>query len=140
MIPILVCTHGESAPKLVESAEMITGKQEECQSVEFKMGESLDVLKSDIIKHVEKFSDTDNILCLVDLKGGTPFNVLVQLTKQYPNMDIVTGVNIPMLMQTFIQRLLNVSKEELIRMAMDAGHKGIYRFESKIVNDADEDF
>ena len=39
MIPILVITHGESAPKLVETAEMITGKQEECQTVKFIMGE-----------------------------------------------------------------------------------------------------
>jgi Phosphotransferase system, mannose/fructose-specific component IIA len=45
MIPILVCTHGESAAKLVESAEMIAGKQNECQTVKFKMGESLDLLK-----------------------------------------------------------------------------------------------
>jgi len=140
MIPILVCTHGESAPKLVESAEMIAGKQAECQTVSFKMGESLDVLKSDMVAHIEKFQTADNLLVFVDLKGGTPFNVLVQLTKQYPKMDIVTGVNIPMLMQTFIQRSLNISKEELIRMAIDAGHKGIYRFEPVVPDSSDEDF
>lgn len=140
MIPILVCTHGESAPKLVESAEMITGKQDECQTVKFKMGESLDLLRKDIIDHINKFNDSSNILCFADLKGGTPFNVLVQLTKQYPKMDIVTGVNIPMLMQTFIQRSLDVSKEELIRMSLDAGHKGIYRYEKIVPNSSSEEF
>jgi Phosphotransferase system, mannose/fructose-specific component IIA len=140
MIPILVCTHGESAAKLVESAEMIAGKQNECQTVKFKMGESLDLLKKDIVEHINKFDDSSNILCFVDLKGGTPFNVLVQLTKEYPNMDIITGVNIPMLMQTFIQRSLNVSKEELIRMSLDAGHKGIYRYEQVVSNGSNEEF
>lgn len=140
MIPILVITHGESAPKLVETAEMITGKQEECQTVKFIMGESLDKLKSDIVSQINKFQDTSNILCFADLKGGTPFNVLVQLTKDYPKMDIVTGVNVPMLMQTFIQRTDGVSKEDLIRKAMDAGHKGIYRFEAVAPKKENEEF
>lgn len=140
MIPILVITHGESAPKLVDTVEMITGKQEECQTVKFIMGESLDKLKSDIVSHINQFKDTSNILCFADLKGGTPFNVLVQLTKDYPKMDIVTGVNVPMLMQTFIQRTVGVSKEDLIRKAMDAGHKGIYRFEVVAHKKEDEEF
>lgn len=140
MIPILVITHGESAPKLVETAEMITGKQDECQTVKFIMGESLDKLKSDIVNHINKFQDPTNVLCLADLKGGTPFNVLVQLTKDYPKMDIITGVNVPMLMQTFIQRTVGISKEELIRKAIDAGHEGIYRFEQVSIPKDDEEF
>lgn len=140
MIPILVITHGESASKLVETAEMITGKQDECQTVKFVMGESLDKLKDDIVDHINKFENTSDTLCLADLKGGTPFNVLVELTKKYPKMDIITGVNVPMLMETFIQRTIGISKENLIRKAIDAGHKGIYRYEHVLSKKDDEEF
>jgi len=141
MIPILVCCHGGSAPKLVETAEMIAGKQDVCESVEFLMGESLDKLKGDIKTKLSKLNNPNDVLCLVDLKGGTPFNVLVQMTEDYPGLDIVTGVNIPMLLQTFIQRPSSVSKEELMNSIIDAAHKGIYEFEKEpSVNDSDEEF
>ena len=41
MVGVIICTHGNSAPELLKSAEMICGKQENCHTVSFTEGESL---------------------------------------------------------------------------------------------------
>jgi fructose-specific PTS system IIA component len=45
-----------------------------------------------------RFPD-DNILFLVDVFGGTPYNSAVQLVFDHPAADVVTGVNLPMLLE-----------------------------------------
>ncbi|MBA1392470.1 PTS mannose transporter subunit IID, partial [Lactobacillus sp. XV13L] len=92
MISVLVCTHGPAADGLLQTAEMICGKQEQCVALSFQMGESLDEFKQTVQKRLKQLSaDSQSILCLVDLKGGTPFNTVVSLLPEYPNLEIVTG-------------------------------------------------
>ncbi|RMC23640.1 MULTISPECIES: PTS sugar transporter subunit IIA [unclassified Lactobacillus] len=134
MTGVLICTHGNSATELLKSAEMICGKQDNCQTVKFEMGEELDELLNDLDQKIGLLSNS--IICLTDLKGGTPFNMLIKLVEKYPNMEIITGVNIPMLLELFINRS-QVSSSKLIDMIVEAGKTGIYRYckDSSLVED-----
>ncbi len=137
MVGVIICTHGNSAPELLKSAEMICGKQENCQTVSFKEGESLEQLKSEISEKISQLKGT--VFCLTDLKGGTPFNTLVSLLKSNPEMEIITGVNIPMLLELFINRS-QLEKEELLSGIMEAGKTGIYRYQDVEPSADDEEF
>ena len=137
MVGVIICTHGNSAPELLKSAEMICGKQENCQTVSFTEGESLEQLKSEISEKISKLKGT--VFCLTDLKGGTPFNTLVSLLKSNPEMEIITGVNIPMLLELFINRS-QLKKEELLSGIMTAGKTGIYRYQEVEPSADDEEF
>lgn len=137
MVGVIICTHGNSAPELLKSAEMICGKQENCQTVSFKEGESLEQLKSEISKKISQLKGT--VFCLTDLKGGTPFNTLVSLLKSNPEMEIITGVNIPMLLELFINRS-QLEKEELLSGITEAGKTGIYRYQDVEPSADDEEF
>ena len=137
MVGVIICTHGNSAPELLKSAEMICGKQENCQTVSFKEGESLEQLKSEISEKISQLKGT--VFCLTDLKGGTPFNTLVRLLKSNPEMEIITGVNIPMLLELFINRS-QLKKEELLSGIMTAGKTGIYRYQEVEPSADDEEF
>ena len=137
MVGVIICTHGNSAPELLKSAEMICGKQENCQTVSFKEGESLEQLKSEISEKISQLKGT--VFCLTDLKGGTPFNTLVSLLKSNPEMEIITGVNIPMLLELFINRS-QLKKEELLSGIMTAGKTGIYRYQEVEPSADDEEF
>ena len=137
MVGVIICTHGNSAPELLKSAEMICGKQENCQTVSFKEGESLEQLKSEISEKISQLKGT--VFCLTDLKGGTPFNTLVSLLKSNPEMEIITGVNIPMLLELFINRS-QLEKEELLSGIMEAGKTGIYRYRDVEPSADDEEF
>lgn len=137
MVGVIICTHGNSAPELLKSAEMICGKQENCQTVSFKEGESLEQLKSEISEKISQLKGT--VFCLTDLKGGTPFNTLVSLLKSNPEMEIITGVNIPMLLELFINRS-QLEKEELLSGITEAGKTGIYRYQDVEPYADDEEF
>ncbi|MBC6342355.1 PTS sugar transporter subunit IIA [Lactobacillus kimbladii] len=137
MVGVIICTHGNSAPELLKSAEMICGKQENCQTVNFKEGESLEQLKSEISEKISQLKGT--VFCLTDLKGGTPFNTLVSLLKSNPEMEIITGVNIPMLLELFINRS-QLEKEELLSGITEAGKTGIYRYQDVEPSADDEEF
>ena len=137
MVGVIICTHGNSAPELLKSAEMICGKQENCQTVNFTEGESLEQLKTEISEKISQLKGT--VFCLTDLKGGTPFNTLVSLLKSNPEMEIITGVNIPMLLELFINRS-QLEKEELLSGITEAGKTGIYRYQDVEPSADDEEF
>ncbi|RHW46281.1 PTS mannose transporter subunit IID [Bombilactobacillus bombi] len=132
MISVLVCTHGSAAVGLVETAEMICGKQSQCKALAFTMGQPLEEFKQQVQQVLQSFNSS-KVLCLTDLKGGTPFNILVNLTSEYPDLKIVTGVNVPMLLQTFIQRP-NLELGQLLPEIIQAGKQGIDNYDINSIN------
>lgn len=129
MIAVLVSTHGTMANSLIETAEMICGKQTQCEAVSFLMGQSLDDFQQQIEQKLAMLTKSGSaILCLVDLKGGTPFNTLVKLIPNYPTMEIITGVNIPMLLTTFMLRSDINNLNELMPETIEVAMNGIERY------------
>lgn len=129
MIAVLVSTHGTMANSLIETAEMICGKQTQCEAVPFLMGQSLDDFQEQIEQKLAMLTKSGSaILCLVDLKGGTPFNTLVKLIPNYPTMEIITGINIPMLLTTFMLRSDINNLNELIPETIEVAMNGIGRY------------
>ena len=92
---IIVGTHGHFGEELVKSAELITGKMEGVRTLSLLPEMSFE----DFMKNAEK-----PYVVLVDLFGGTPCNVLTVLSKKY-NYDIVSGVNLPMLIDLYVKTL-----------------------------------
>lgn len=137
MTGVLICTHGNSALELLKTAEMICGKQDNCQTVAFKMGEALEELKAEMDQKIASLSGT--VICLVDLKGGTPFNTLIGLKEKYPAIEIITGVNIPMLLELFMSRN-QLAPKELIKMVIEAGKSGVYHYQEVVPTGDEEEF
>lgn len=98
-IGVIIATHGLSSVELLKSTEMIVGKQKNVETVTFKEGEGLEELTNHYEKALIKLSHMDDILILVDLLGGSPFNVAAN-----QNYEVITGVNIPMLLELFLNR------------------------------------
>jgi mannose PTS system EIIA component len=143
MLSVLVSTHGSAAKSLIETAEMICGEQSQCEAVSFAMGQSTDDFQQQLRQKLEALQHFGSeVLCFVDLKGGTPFNTLVRLMADFPNIEIVTGVNVPMLLETFMQRI-EANLPTLLPNIIQAGTQGIekYNMASMMVDEPDdEDF
>ncbi|OCG14526.1 hypothetical protein A9G09_05610 [Gilliamella sp. wkB292] len=140
MIAVLVSTHGPMANSIIESAEMICGKQTQCEAVPFLTEQSLDDFQQQIEQTLTMLTqEGQTLLCFVDLKGGTPFNTLTRLMANYPNLEIVTGVNIPMLLATFMlrtQMALDDLLPELMQTAQQSiEHYNIVSMTSSIIED-----
>lgn len=137
MTAVLTCTHGNAGLEMIKSAEMICGEQDKCDAVPFLIGQSLEQLKNTLENKVMKYNLNEPIICLTDLKGGTPFNTLVALSEYHQNMTVIAGVNIPMLLQLLVYRD-QLSGDELIDGIMAAGKEGIFKFE--VIDVEDDDF
>jgi len=99
MFGIVVATHGEFGQDMVATLQMILGSSEGILAIALLPSESLEGFKSQMEEALKKVdSKNQGALVLVDMIGGTPFNVAM-LTAQTRPLQVVTGVNLPMLIK-----------------------------------------
>ncbi|TCS76159.1 PTS sugar transporter subunit IIA [Pectinatus cerevisiiphilus] len=108
---IILASHGQLAKELINSAEMICGKQEEVSIIEFIPGEDLCKLKQ---KFSECMDDSAESLIITDVFGGTPYNVAAGIALQNEHCLTIAGASLPMLLDVFMLRCEeNISIQEL---------------------------
>lgn len=107
-INIIVATHGRFGEELVKSAEMIAGKMENVQNLSLLPSMSLEEFMAEADAMLAKTEKP--LIVLVDLFGGTPCNVMTALSRKY-NYDVVTGVNIGMLIELYVSTLSMADEE-----------------------------
>ncbi|MDD7305210.1 MAG: PTS sugar transporter subunit IIB [Peptoniphilaceae bacterium] len=125
MVGIILASHGGFAEGIKQSGEMIFGKQDKLECVTLLPNMGPDDLRAQIEEKVAKI-DTDQILFLVDLWGGTPFNQASSLLKgKEENWAIVTGLNLPMLIEALGARLSSESSHDVAQAIIEAAREGI---------------
>ena len=120
MVAIIIGTHGNFSEELVRSSEMIFGKQSNVSYITFKQGEGLEELAAKYNVAMDRLYTDDGVLFMVDLFGGSPYNAASMIALKNENMDVVTGVNLPMLIETFESMSFSTVKE-LKDVAITAG-------------------
>lgn len=140
MVAIIIGTHGSFSQQILRSAEMIFGKQENVSSITFETGEGPDDLVVKYKTELAKMDCKDGILFLVDLFGGSPFNAASRVVTESKNenMDIVTGINLPMLLEVYGTRSSSVIKD-LVNTAKQAGSEGIKSLKDVLSEQDDEE-
>lgn len=143
MPAVVVATHGRFSEELVKSSEMIFGKQKNVEYITFMPGEGTEDLTRKYNEAIKALDIEDGLIFLVDLFGGSPFNAATSIVVGNENMDIVTGVNLPMLLEVFGARASS-SISELVKIAENSGKESIRPFKegliiNKNINDDDEE-
>ena len=100
---IIVSGHGNFSLGLLDAFEMVFGEDEKIKAVPFLKGEGIPQLQEKFQEQLDSFPD-DEVLFLVDVYGGTPYNAATQLIYGQSSCDVVTGVNLPMLLETATQK------------------------------------
>lgn len=121
----MIGTHGVAAEQLLRTTEMLIGEQENVSFIDFVPGENAETLFDKYTAKLADLSTTDGVLFLVDTWGGSPFNAASRIVNEQDNYEIVTGVNVPMLVETFMCRDDNPSMAELVSVALETGRGGI---------------
>lgn len=125
-IAIIIATHGVAAEQLLRTTEMLIGEQENVAFIDFVPGENAEtIMEKYQAKLAGELSHCEQVLFMVDTWGGSPFNAANRVADGKDNMEIVTGVNIPMLVETFMARDDNPSLEELAEIALETGRGGV---------------
>ncbi len=115
MIGIIVATHGKFASGLIDGMTLLCGKQEKIIPFGLRIEDDMDVFSSEIISKAHELDDGDGVLILVDFVGGTPANITGKLLMNEPNMEGLSGVNFPMILEAVNSRddsTLNELKEQ----------------------------
>lgn len=138
MAAIIVCTHGNFSAELVKSSEMIYGKQNNVGVVTFEIGEGVDALEIKYKKVMENLDCSKGVLFLVDLFGGSPFNAASRIAVNNEMADIITGVNLPMLLEIFNSRD-SLKLDELVEVIKKSSKESIKSFKENIKQEEEEE-
>ncbi len=98
MVGILIVTHGELATELLRTAQEIVGILPRVEAVSIHAAEHIEKARKKIEALLQRVNDGSGVLILTDLFGGTPSNLVLSYLEA-GGIEVVTGVNLPMLMK-----------------------------------------
>lgn len=104
MIGILLVTHGKFGEEIKRSAELIIGPISNCSTISLNRDDSISNLKDEVEKSLESLNQGEGVIVLVDLVGGSPFNVCSVTLKQKRNFKLLSGLNLSMVVECAMMR------------------------------------
>ncbi|EUJ31241.1 PTS system mannost-specific transporter subunits IIAB [Listeria floridensis FSL S10-1187] len=126
MVGIILATHGEFAAGILQSGSMIFGEQENVKAITLMPSEGPDDVRAKMEAAIASFDSQDEVLFLVDLWGGTPFNQANNLYEEHKDKwAIVAGLNLPMLIEAYASRFTMESAQEIAAHIIGTGKEGI---------------
>ena len=125
MVGIIIASHGEFAAGIKQSGSMIFGEQEKVEAVVFMPSEGPEDLQRKLQEAIAKV-DSEEILFLVDLWGGSPFNQANKLFEEAPEKRaIVAGLNLPMLIEAYASRFTMTTAHEIAKAITSTAIDGV---------------
>lgn len=125
MVGIIIASHGEFAAGIKQSGSMIFGEQEKVEAVVFMPSEGPEDLQRKLQEAIAKV-DSEEILFLVDLWGGSPFNQANKLFEEAPEKRaIVAGLNLPMLIEAYASRFTMTTAHEIAKAVTPTAIDGV---------------
>lgn len=126
MVGIIIASHGEFANGILQSGSMIFGEQKDVKAVTLKPSEGPDDIKGKLEEAIASFENQDEVLFLVDLWGGTPFNQVNNLFEAHKDKwAIVAGLNLPMLIEAYASRMSMDSARDIAAHIIETGVEGV---------------
>ncbi|MBP1039567.1 PTS sugar transporter subunit IIA [Vagococcus sp. BWB3-3] len=130
MIGVLIATHGKFAEGILDSVELIMGKQENCQTLSLCHGNSIEDFSANILMAIKDLDRGAGVIIFTDLFSASPYNQTALNHHNLTNIDyrLISGVNLPMLIEAFNQRMLGSTLEETTHRSLETGMDGIKEF------------
>lgn len=126
MVGIILATHGGFATGIMQSGSMIFGDQPNVAAVTLQPSEGPNDVKQKMEEAIASFDNPDEVLFLVDLWGGTPFNQANGLIAGHEDKwAIVAGLNLPMLIDAYASRMTMETAHEVAAQLVGSGREGV---------------
>jgi len=125
LINFIVVTHGEFGAYLVEAAEGIVGRQPHgVRVVATSSRQSVAEIRRRIERALAELAGPDGVILFTDMPGGTPNNLSFPLIRSERRVEMVSGVNLYMLVSAFGQRE-RMELDKLVEKVVADGQKSI---------------
>lgn len=123
MIGMVLVTHGHLATEFLAALEHVVGPQRNVEAIDIGPEDDVEQRRRDIIDAVARVETGSGVAVLTDMFGGTPSNLAISVMSG-PSIEVVAGINLPMLVK--LARLRSeVSLAEAVTRAQEAGRKYI---------------
>ena len=123
MIGLILVTHGHLADEFLTAMQHVVGKQEQIGTVCIGPEDDMEFRRNEIVQKVKQVDSGKGVIVLTDMFGGTPSNLAISIMDK-ANVEIIAGVNLPMLIKLASLRK-DTSLKEAVIGAQDAGKKYI---------------
>lgn len=123
MINGIVICHGNLAEEIVAAARKIIGPAEHIFAFS---NEGLDTKTlTENVAGTIRDNSLNRSLIMVDLRGGSCWTAAKMLTREFPEIKVLSGVNLPMLI-SFLTKRADLDAEELAERLETDAHRGIW--------------
>lgn len=140
MTGIMIVGHGHFATGIMSAVELIAGRQAQYAAVDFPDGDT----KTELVKHIREglksLEDCEKILVFCDLLSGSPFHTVAMEAMRDERLSVYYGVNLGMLVETFVNREIGHTWEELKERVLECGKEQLGVFVPGQTEDEEEDF
>src|SRR5919112_204684 len=99
----VIVSHGQVATELLSAAETIIGSFRHITAVSIGWHDDVEAAKNEIRRAIERVADGPGVLLMTDMLGGTASNIASMFIQQ-GEVEVVTGVNLPMVIELASQR------------------------------------
>ena len=123
MIGLVLVSHGRLAEELRLALEHVVGPQDNVATVCIGPEDDMELRRADIQASISCVDKGDGVVLLTDMFGGTPSNLAISLMDR-PGVEVIAGVNLPMLVKLAKVRARQ-PLEECVNCAEAAGRKYI---------------
>lgn len=132
---IVLVSHGPLASGILASAKMLVGELDNVSEIELHeedLAETFGLRLSEEVDNVD-----EEILILTDIPGGTPCNQSLLIYSKHANIEVISGMNLPMVLDAYLKKD-QYSLLEICDEIINAAHSGIIHV-SKKLNEVNEE-
>ncbi len=124
MVGLVVATHGRLADEMVATAEQIVGKLPSVATCSIEPGTALEDLRAKMKSAIAQVDEGSGVIVLADLFGGTPCKESLMMCQRL-NIEVLAGVNLPMLLKANSLRNERLPLQEMASMLAAYGQRNI---------------
>lgn len=124
MIGMVIVTHGKLAEAFVSVTEHVVGKQQQMIAIGIEPEDDAEQARERIVKAIADVNQGKGVVILTDMFGGTPSNLAISVMKA-DGVEVIAGVNLPMMIKLASLRGKDVSMQDAVNQAQEAARKYI---------------
>mgnify|MGYP001029785105 CR=1 FL=1 len=124
MIGGIIVSHGKLAEELLNALAIILGEVVNIEAISIGWYDDIEESKKKINQSIKRVDQKNGVLIFTDMFGGTPSNLSISFLKNN-QVEIITGVNLPMLIK-FVSLQRSNNLKDVSKKVVEQGKKNIH--------------
>lgn len=124
MIGGIIVSHGKLAEELLNALTIILGEVVNMEAISIGWYDDVEESKKRINQSLKRVNQKNGVVIFTDMFGGTPSNLSFSFLKD-SQVEIITGVNLPMLIK-FVSLQRSHDLREVAAKVVEQGKKNIH--------------